>query len=79
MPKIVVCEQCGDAHWEDRRCPTCEPISSHGDLVDDLVREAMGFFQPDESDGAPQVYMRVAFRERVQKVLRRHRKVKAGT
>lgn len=23
MPKIVICEKCNDAHWEDRDCPTC--------------------------------------------------------
>lgn len=38
MPKIIVCDVCGDGHWEDRTCPSCaeqvEPMTIPQELVD---------------------------------------------
>lgn len=26
MAKIKVCETCENAHWEDQKCPNCNPV-----------------------------------------------------
>jgi len=33
MPHIVACKICGDGHWEDVPCPTCEPKKHKDDAI----------------------------------------------